>query len=623
MCGIIGFFLNRNKSVSESELFNSTNLLLHRGPDDCGIYVDKINRIFLGHRRLSIVDLSSEGHQPITDGNGRYTIVFNGEVYNYREIKENLEECGFKFKSESDTEVILSAYIYWGPKCLSRFRGMFALAIFDNNPEYPKLFLARDRFGIKPLIYSRNSDGFFFASELNPLVNSGLIKKEVNYEGLSQYFSTGSILQPNTIFKNLFFLEPGHYMEVDAKQNITIKRWYNLPEEVKKLEIKYENSEYGELTLLTKNLLQEATKYHLVADVEIGAFLSGGVDSSSIVALMNQLSENKIKTFSIGFDEQSEVIDEGEDARAVADFIGTDHYGVAIGDDKVRETFKKYILALDQPSIDGINTYFVSEYASEKVKVALSGLGGDEIFAGYEHFFKIKKFSEKSFWGLEKIMYILYTLFPNILTVNFYYFNRLPYFSAKEFRNYNHYNKLRKIINPKFLKKNEIVNGSFDKTFQIEKLSAFGQIGLAEIEGYLLSTLLRDCDVLSMAHSLEVRPVLLDHKLVEHALSLPDSAKMKDGRGKKIFIDAVRDIIPEDCWKRKKTGFGMPFGTWMNGPLNNIVSECFSSDNAKIIFKPNTLKHFQHQINKKTISPSMWIWLILIAWLNENNIILR
>lgn len=616
MCGIAGFFGNSDNFNAKQCGDILAQSLKHRGPDDCGIWTDAQRSCLLVHRRLSIIDPSDSGHQPMRDETGRYGIVYNGEIYNFREIREQLEQEGYWFSSQTDTEVVLHAYRQWGTECLSRFVGMFAFAILDKSGKVPKLFLARDRFGIKPLIYSRARDLFVFSSELQALVDARLIDQTVSMQALGQYFSRGAIAQPYTIYDGVFHLLPGHYMVV-SRDEIDIQRWYDVREPSVRLANAYTKCTYEDLVELTRLKLEGAVKRHIVSDVEVGAFLSGGLDSSSIVALMQRHLPHKIKTFSIGFDNQSDVYDERDDARRIAGLLDTEHHGITITRQQAAKDFDMFIASLDQPSIDGFNTFLVSQYAARQVKVVLSGLGGDELFGGYSYFRDILRFSKFPFGFFGKIFSRWENRLPLRLVKMFAYNGLNPYEAVKAFRRYHSSAWLKQTTRLK------MGDDAPEEFCDDERLGRLSRMGLAELDGYLRSMLLRDNDVLSMAYALEVRPVLLDHELVEHALALTDVHKCYGKRLKRIFIDATAHVIPGRFRQQKKAGFELPFNQWMRSSLKGRLMRMLETDCAQQLFQPDFLNRLRARAGSGRVNRWHWQWFVLLSWLEKSGVELK
>ncbi|NCO14395.1 MAG: asparagine synthase (glutamine-hydrolyzing) [Thiomicrospira sp.] len=600
MCSIYGSIGKNYKNIEQpfpKELF-------HRGPDDDGIYYDDRRNLSLGHTRLSIIDLSNQAHQPMSDSNENFVLVFNGEIYNYLELKIQLQKLGHFFKTNSDTEVVLKSYIEWGEECVNNFRGMFAFCIYDKSVE--ALFLARDRFGIKPLIYSFLDSQFVFCSELKPLLTSSILPKKLSYESVNDYFRYGSVKQPKTMLEGIYHLLPGHSMKVNLDCSYTIRKYYDL---VAKSSRYPHIDTYQNAVKAVRLELEEATKFHMIADVEIGAFLSGGVDSTAVVALMKQCCHKQINTFSLGFKDKTNVEDETDIATRSAKYLGCNHHNIKIDDDYVANVFDGFIGAIDQPTIDGINTYIVSLETAKELKVALSGLGGDEIFAGYPHFKTISSNVLNSPSLVSSFGKALNRIRPNRFT------NRFEFYGIGEEEAMD----IQRTINPNLdtiLKNTQTTNNS-----EIYKnLSSIQKISKVEIDQYMLNTLLRDNDVMSMAHSLEVRPILLDHKLVELAFSLQDNFKIRNGILKSVFIDSVKNIIPGEVYTRKKTGFEMPFVRWMNGCLNDVFKNALDSKYASHIFTKSYLTELHKRAYMKSLKRKDWTSLVFLCWIERFDI---
>lgn len=603
MCGIFGTLGSFDSVLKKS----FTNNLCHRGPDDSGTFEDVDTRVLLGHTRLSIIDLSSQAHQPMTDPSGRFTIVFNGEIYNYQEIRQELELSGISFKSNSDTETLLLGYAFWGADIVPKLRGMFAFAVYDGLLR--ELFLARDHFGIKPLLYSFQKGNFVFCSELKPLLASGGVEKTTDPEAVDELFACGSVRQPKTIIKDVFHLLPGHTMRVGADGRHSIAAYYRFPSSDSKIL----DISYPEAVSATRTLLEKATRYNLVADVDVGAFLSGGVDSTAIVALMSQYVNKPIQAFSIGFEGQSEVFDESLLAMRTAEQIGADFHRVVVGDQQITELFDDFIRALDQPSIDGINTYLVSRFACKHVKVALSGLGGDEIFAGYPHFSFIPQACQKKVMPWDHLARLLHRIRPNRFTGQ----------SVLKGIDVAQALSLVRTVFPSH-KRDNMLAGSFrsanNNGLAMAGLTPLQQISQLELTGYLRNTLLRDTDAVSMWHSLEIRPVLLDHELIEFVYRLPDDFKVREGRLKAVLVDAVKDIIPAAVWQSPKRGFEMPFSHWLNGRLNDRFAGLVETDVAKKLFNENFRVSLSVKIKREKNVRADWLSLVFLQWLTVNGV---
>lgn len=629
MCGITGLFGLADQDI----ITRMSKSMTPRGPDDHGFFVDEESQASLAHRRLSILDLTSAGHQPMNDSSGRYVIVHNGEVYNFRELKQELEGLGYSFKSHTDTEIILHAYMEWGPDCVRRFRGMFAFAILDRGVKYgpnprntsdipptPYLFLVRDRFGIKPFIYSFVGNNFIFASEIKALLASGLVEREIDTSALIDYLGYGAVFQPKTILKNVFQLEPGTGMFVyDYGKKSQFFRYWDIVESTNDLRSDYAKRDYADHVQHTRKLLEEATQYHLVADVPVGAFLSGGVDSTAVVALMARQTSKHIMTFSVGFERTKEVSDERSFAKKAAIFLECEHTEVIVTPKDIACNFDGIIEAIDQPSIDGANTYLVSQATSKSVKVAISGLGGDELFAGYPHFKLYQKSFDREASVWDQILSLLHTLRPNRFTLNSAYVTASPGERLSMVRRLFTNKRLKTMANEQLA---EFIESEFRqccRELKYDSLTPVARMSLEECKRYLLSTLLRDNDVMSMAHSLEVRPVLLDHVLAEHAFALPDNSKIRGNLMKAALVDAIKDLISKECWTRPKMGFEMPFVTWMNGALQERVRACFESKKAEDVFSKGYRKKMRYRIKTGSIPRVAWAWFILLEWMIKND----
>jgi len=574
--------------------------LNHRGPDDKGCFFDQDIGVSFGHTRLSIIDLSNHASQPMVDQSGRYVLVFNGEVYNYKDLREELKNAGYVFTTDSDTEVVLYSYIAWGDECVKRFRGMFAFCVYDKQRQI--CFLARDRFGIKPLIYSFVDEQFVFASELKPLLEFKLVARKVSLESVDDVMRFGAVCQPRTIIEDAYQLEPGHVMVVSVEDlQFTKTRYYDLVSESKKRKAQ---CSYEEAVHAVREELEVATRYHMVADVEVGAFLSGGVDSTAAVALMQQYASKPVSTFTVGFSKDEGVVDETTLAEHTAALLGTKHQTIKVSDQYIDDIFDEFIEGLDQPSIDGINTFIVSRETSKSVKVAISGLGGDEIFAGYSHFLMLPKYVQGGSSMIGRIIRAVHNIRPNRVTRKFAY-RGLPIEQALTMQR-----TLRGT--GKLLARREENSHLSDVD---EELTEIQRISKAEIEGYMLNTLLRDSDALSMSNSLELRPVLLDHNLFELAFGLDDEFKVRHGRFKSVFADAVKDLIPEEVITRGKTGFEMPFVSWMNGILNHRFASAIQQPIAKELFDARYLRRLNSRISSRSLKRNDWPTLILMSWL--------
>ena len=620
MCGIAGVLGSEDYAIIEKMV----DVMAHRGPDDRGIWSDQKIPVTLGHCRLSIIDVSSAAHQPMSYADGRLWITYNGEVYNYKVLRSELEGLGCRFCSNSDTEVILAAYREWGPNCVKRFRGMFAFALIDRRPPSgaPDLLLARDRLGIKPLLYFENKSEFWFASELQSLLASGRVDRRIDPEALLDYLAVGAVFQPRTMVTGVKALPAGHWMEIRGRERRLVKYW-DLHEETAGLRKELKNIPFDDACERLKILLHEATRYNMVADVLVGAFLSGGIDSSAVVGLMRDVSGKRIKTFSVGFDDKHKTMDERVYARMVAQRLDCEHDEIVITAGDAVEIFPKVVSALDQPSIDGTNTWIVSRAACSAVKVALSGLGGDELFAGYPHFRWLTddaRLLPKGFPLGTRLLESLHKLRPNSRTLRLLFRFANPAERLSMLRRILGNFEFKSAIRPEWCEcfRERLVERH--EGWLRREADEVQQTSYAEINGYLLSTLLRDGDVMSMAHGLEVRPMLLDHPLVEFVYALPAAHKLNGTQSKRIFIAAVEKYLPKEVINRPKMGFELPFVGWMAGDLRQRFEYLINSEMAEKIFNSGYINSVCQRLNQGKPPRSLWAWAILLAWLEENNV---
>lgn len=609
MCGIAGVLGNTDRRIIDAMVAT----MQHRGPDDSGIWVDHAKRVMLGNRRLAIQDLSPAGHMPMTDG--QCWITYNGEVYNFLSLRAELAKQGHVFSSGSDTEVILAAYRQWGTGCLDRLRGMFAFAIYDPIIDGGRLFLARDHFGIKPLYWSQQGDTLLFASEIRALLASGLIPRRLNPTAIWDYLSVGSVIQPNTIVSDVFALLPGHAMII-SQGNQHVWQWWDLAEASQSTPVP---NSFEEAARETRRLLDESVQLQRIADVPVGAFLSGGIDSSAIVGLMSAHVSEPIRTFSVAFTTPSNYPNEFEYARKASERFGTIHHEIIVNEDEVAKRFDTMLQALDQPSIDGINSYLVSEAAHHHIVVSLSGLGGDELFAGYPQF---GRFLTASRWFphgnamLEKSVQRIGKYLPGRL--------RIPLqFLAVNTEARHSMIRLMFTEKQKMILLNEEVFASVYQRKLIDTyasmirdgLDPIAQTSYIETRGYMAHTLLRDVDAMSMAHSLEVRVPFLDHELAKFVFALPPEWKWSNGRGKLVLRRALSDILPRDLIWRSKKGFDLPVTNWVSGVLQTTLHDALSSPSAKTLLSVKGIQTL-HNGDIDRGGFRKWSLLTLLHWID-------
>ncbi len=625
MCGILSAFGDLSKNV-EQEFNSALNSISHRGPDDLGI--QKFEKAYLGFRRLSIIDLSYNGHQPMSDETGRYWIIFNGEIYNHKHVRELLVKEGVTFKSSSDTEAILYGYIKYGKGVVELLDGMFAFIVYDHVSG--EVFAARDRMGKKPLLYYQNQDFLLFFSELKQITAFSFFDKEINYEAISLFLAYGAIPSPMTIFKNVHQVEPGHYATL--KNGSLTKSQYWSPR------VNINNSlSYADALQVTHDLVTKSITKRLISDVPLGAFLSGGIDSSIITAVMANHS-NDVKTFSITYADAPQNYDESYYANLIVKRYQTKHNTIRISSEDVYNNIEKIIWHMDQPSGDAINTYFVSQSARMGVTVALSGVGGDELFAGYSTFkfaealSRIRSVSMKKVKSMTLADRVFFGL-PNTLQVNWKVrmlagmLGAFPttsdrYNLIKEIYRWNEISRMAK--NPHF------PNQRADplKPYFDDSLSNLQQITLAEVNNYLKNTLLRDSDVMGMANSLEIRCPFIDHELIDFALTVPDRFKLKNLDTKIILKDAFKSYLPDEIMNRKKMGFAFPLSSWLkSGKLRDLVEDCLSESavTKRGLFHYEEVRKIkdayfslrQDSIQTYQCYQKVWLLVVLELWLKK------
>ena len=621
MCGITGkIYLNKERNIDPNELKQMTDTLHHRGPDDEGFYINK--NIGLGFRRLSIIDLNT-GHQPLTNKNGSKWIVFNGEIYNFLEQREVLKQKGYSFKTKTDTEVILKLYEEYGVNCLQYLRGMFAFAIWDNNKQ--QLFCARDRFGIKPFYYYTDKDKFVFGSEIKAILKSGDIDKTLSYDALDSYFAFGYITSDLSIYKKIKKLQPAHYLLLSFNDKVTleIKRYWEI-----RFEPDYSKTE-NQWSEEIESALSETVKLHMISDVPLGAFLSGGIDSSSVVAMMAKHSTQPIKTFSIGFKEKK--FNELEFAREVAKKYNCEYHEQIVEPEAI-SLLPKLVSAYDEPFADSsaIPTYYVSKLAREYVTVALSGDGGDELFAGYDDYNSFNKmysypFNFKSPLFNKLIWGNLHKLIPErgkgkstsyILSKNKEYMGAYGTLYSK--------NERCKLILGNYSASNDAgASESFREEILRNAISDdfISRLQNLDMQTYLVDDILTKVDRASMMNSLETRVPLLDHKFAELSFQIPWNYKLKGKNQKYILKLAMSANLPTSILNHPKQGFAIPLSLWFKNDLSEYVNDTLLSPSSLLSSYLN--KNYVRKIieNKTRIGDfptRIWSLLFFEEWLKQN-----
>ena len=611
MCGIAGFISREKNTLERKELLERMcRVILHRGPDEQGTFVEK--RAALGMRRLAIIDLKS-GQQPIFDCSGNLAIVFNGEIYNFHELKKELESRGHSFKTNSDTETIVHAYEEYGEKCLEHLRGMFAFAIWDKQKE--KLFIARDRAGKKPLFYAQTKSGeFVFGSELKVLLAHGGVEKKLNLAALDAYLTFGYVPEDFCIFENVYKLPPAQFLTFQNGE-IKVEKYWDFPLFEEK-DLRSEEEICEEL----REILIEAVKIRLISEVPLGAFLSGGVDSSAVVGAMSKFG--KVKTFSIGFNEDS--YNELKYARVAARYFETEHHEFIVTPEIVNEV-DKLVWHFDEPFADSsaLPTFVVSKMAREFVTVVLSGDGGDELFGGYTRY-KIHE-GRNNFSKLPAFIRQQMQTASEILPHGARGRNFLRNVSLNPIERYidsvSQFTKLNRksLYSADFRAK---LNGSFgagETSFaRLAKGNSFDSLLYLDSKTYLPADILTKVDRMTMAVSLEARAPLLDHKFIEFAAKIPAELKLKNGATKYIFKKAVRSFVPDGILDRPKQGFGVPIDVWINEQLRPRIRETLQAKQTseRGIFEPKYIETLleEHEHGRRDHSHALWTLFMLELW---------
>ncbi|MGB6877120.1 MAG: asparagine synthase (glutamine-hydrolyzing) [Candidatus Acidiferrales bacterium] len=596
MCGICGIIGSENRPETIERLGRMMQAMAHRGPDGEGIFVTA--RAGIGMRRLSIIDLPG-GQQPIWNESGTLAVVFNGEIYNFHELRRSLESAGHVFRTQSDTETIIHAYEQWGCDCVQHLRGMFAFAIVETpdgktNPAR-RVFLARDRMGIKPLYYGVADGNFFFASEVRALLASGCIPRRLSVSAVSSYLLFGAVGEPVTLIEGVRSVPPGHcgYVSCDAvSAPFRSEPYWNAAEATRPSVMGSQESPAKQV----RASLQDSVRHHLVADVPLGIFLSGGIDSTAIAAIASK-EHARVKTFTVAFSEEE--FSEGTIARDTAKLLGTDHSEFLLTAEEMRLRLDEAVAAFDQPSADGINTYFVSWAARQAgLKVALSGLGSDELFGGYSTFPATPRIAALMAWARyapQPVRKAISSLVlsgsvrserPDAMRKASAAFLRPsdlphPYFFTRTLFPPQEATQLLRNA-PVVWADSEWRRWLSDAAADTVNLDSFTAVSWLETRSYLVDMLLRDTDTMSMRHSLEVRVPFLDDQLVRTALSLPETAKKRKGARKALLIEALGDLLPKNAAKRAKRTFTLPWEVWLRGPLRAQVESGLRNCDAMV-----------------------------------------
>lgn len=631
MCGIAGF-IDQKKQTSEDILVAMTNTLYHRGPDGSGVELLNLTdySIGLGQRRLAIIDLSEHGKQPMQFEH--LWITFNGEIYNFKEIRSDLESLGHSFSSHSDTEVILHSYAQWGEKCVDRFIGMFAFVIIDQKEN--KVFMARDRAGVKPLFIYQKDDLLLFASELKAFHKHPRFEKKINHSAVAAFLQFGNIPTPYCIFENCFKLKAGHHLQLDLNsKEIEIKQYWNVYDAYnqKKLELSFEEAKKE-----TEKILSDAFQYRMVADVPVGVFLSGGYDSVSVTSILQKDRTEKLKTYTISVPDMG--LNEAPFAKELAQHIGTDHTEIECSQKEAIDLIEKLPFYYDEPFGDSsaIPTTLVSLMAKKYVTVALSADGGDEIFAGYNRYDYLMRFGKK----LNKIPSPLRKTAVGMM--NIVPANKIPVLKNK-YNFHGRYEKLKGLLrnpSPEIMMQslsyqfpeNELKNlmnvpykmpstAYESKELKKEFYSPLAYMQAIDYTTYMLDDILQKVDRATMSASLEGREPFMDQRIIEFAARLPDAYKYHNGNKKYILKEIVHQYVPKEMMDRPKMGFAIPVADWMQNELRNLVENYLSEDRIKRegILNPISVSSLRTQFlgGKKELDVKIWYLLMFEMWYEQ------
>jgi len=620
MCGIAGILSIKSTIVEDAPIRRMTDAMAHRGPDAVGFFSE--GPITLGHLRLSIIDLSSAANQPFTSNSGRYVMVFNGEMYNYNEVRAKLTD--YDFHTTGDTETLIAAYEKWGPECLQHFRGMFAFAIWDKKDR--ELFIVRDRMGVKPVYYFMDGQHFIFASEIRSILSSGLVRRKINAAALRDYFSYQSFSYPHSAIEGIDQLEAGSWIKIkDGK--ISKKVYWD----VTKSAGSFDFSDRKSVQEKIRGLMLQSVQRRMVSDVPVGAFLSGGIDSSAIVGLMAEAGTARPNTFTIAFSEKE--FDESPYADIIARKFNTIHNSILLRPTVFLDELKNALDAMDIPSGDGINTYVVSKaIAGQGMRVALSGVGGDELFAGYPLFGQYLKLQKLKYWWKlplpgRKLLADAFFAGKTGKKDRMAQLLKAPSCGIDQT-----YPIFRQVLTPHLIDSlTSLGSSSFGTDLQgelalkksdLSHLPLLSQVSAAEYLGYTQHTLLKDTDQMSMAVSLEVREPFFDQDLVEFVAGVPDSLK-KPLYPKSLLVESLKPLLPDEIVLRKKQGFVFPWATWLRTDLQafcdthirNMADRSFIQGDPLIKYWQDFLKG-----DKNIRWVEIWLFVVLEYWLEKNGV---
>jgi len=600
----------------------------HRGPDSRGTEVRVAGNCTIGfaHTRLAILDLTPEGHQPMASSDGSVWLTFNGEIYNYVQLQKELGALAVRFRSTGDTEVILRSYETWGEDSFDRLRGMFACGVWDDRDR--RLILSRDPHGIKPLYYYRSADTFAFASEVRTLLASGLVPRRLSRQGLHSFLASGSVSGASTLVDGVLSLEPGSRLSVSGDRgSIHIKETQPARGLLDEAAATPAPESREEAVAELERILRESVRLHLASDVPLGVFLSGGLDSCAIVALMSEVASRTPKTFSVVFNERE--FSEAPQARWIAERYGTDHHELLLTGEQLVSMLPDSLQAMDQPTMDGVNTYVISEAVKKAgITVALSGLGGDELFAGYSTFRRAVQLQKLR--AVPRPLRSAAAAIGRVTLAKSVANRKMWHLLSSDMSAATVYAISRELFCPDDIQcltgtsvlEQTHTNGAAKS--RVNGCDPVNAVSGFEMQGYMRNTLLRDSDFMSMAHALEIRVPFVDTEVVRYVLSLPGSWKIDDRRPKPLLIDALGGRIPKEIWSRPKMGFGLPFAEWMQSSLKLHVESVFESKGLESVgisvgYGRSIWDHFQH--NPAGVRWSRpWALFTLHQWCSFNRV---
>lgn len=624
MCGITGIFSPRDLT---DPLRRMTEAVHHRGPDDAGIAQLTSSAHApagtFGHRRLSIIDLSSAGHQPMFSSDKRLCITFNGEIYNFAELRAELEREGAVFHSVCDTEVLLHGWARHGRAFLPRLRGMFAIGLWDSAKN--EGFLIRDPFGIKPLYVAQRNDNVLFASEVRALLASGLIEPRLSAPAVASYLSNGSVAEPLTIIEGVYAVPPGCVVPVTAGNG-----GYTVGQPARFTQVFAADNDPSVAPQShvhrIRNALRDSVRYHLVSDVPVALFLSGGIDSSAVAGLASEVSPTRLESFTVTFTEAD--YSEAAPAREAARRFNTRHHEILLSGNDLLDALPEVFWSMDQPSMDGLNTFVVSRTVrSFGIKVVLSGLGGDELFAGYPSFHRARLIAP--LWKLPAPVRRAGAF--GVTPLNDLRVARVGALLADQRASHAAYKASRTLFADRqvaallpYREAHAPVVADGSDGMDIDRLTLLQQVSLYELTGYMRNTLLRDSDVFSMAHGLELRVPFVDPWVARAARSATDALKLRHGESKPLLVEAIRDLLSPETIARPKKGFTLPFETWMRGELFSEVNSVLTADRStKAGLDQEAVEKVWDQFQRRR--PGMnwsrpWALYTLIRWAEQNGL---